>query len=83
DVYKRQGTYTARLGDLESRMDVLGMDRAAFVDLVQSDMPPRPSNYEAIVATNLGEREPSDEEAFGLELGPNNCAASQDALTSD
>ncbi|WP_049902859.1 MBL fold metallo-hydrolase [Halococcus agarilyticus] len=77
------GTYTARLGDLESRMDALGMDRAAFVDLVQSDMPPRPSNYEAIVATNLGEREPTDEEAFALELGPNNCAASQDVLTSD
>jgi glyoxylase-like metal-dependent hydrolase (beta-lactamase superfamily II)/rhodanese-related sulfurtransferase len=77
------GTYTARLSDLKHQMDALGMDREEFVDFVQSDMPPRPSNYEEIIATNLGEREPTDEKAFELEQGPNNCAASQDALTSD
>jgi hypothetical protein len=46
-------------------------------------MPPRPANYEDIIATNLGRRTADDEEAFELELGPNNCAASQDALTGD
>ncbi|WP_256686062.1 MBL fold metallo-hydrolase [Halococcus qingdaonensis] len=77
------GTYTARLGDLEARMNALGMTREEFVEFIQSDMPPRPSNYEEIIATNLGQRETTDEKAFELEQGPNNCAASQDALTSD
>lgn len=77
------GTYTAQLGDLEERMDALDMDFDEFIEFIQSDMPPRPSNYEEIIATNLGKQEPSDEKAFALERGPNNCAASQDALTSD
>jgi hypothetical protein len=57
------------------------MEEEAFVELVLSDMPPRPSNYERIIATNLGQEEIDDGEAFELELGPNNCAASRDALT--
>jgi glyoxylase-like metal-dependent hydrolase (beta-lactamase superfamily II) len=77
------GTYTAPLGELKSRMDALSMDEDDFVELVLSDMPPRPANYEDIIATNLGQAEIDDDEAFTLELGPNNCAASQDALTSD
>jgi glyoxylase-like metal-dependent hydrolase (beta-lactamase superfamily II)/rhodanese-related sulfurtransferase len=77
------GTYTAPIGELKSRMDALSMDEADFVELVLSDMPPRPANYVNIIATNLGQEEIDDEEAFTLELGPNNCAASQDALTSD
>jgi len=76
------GTYTAPLGDLEARMDALLMDEDAFVDTVLADLPPRPANYVEIIETNLGLQEPDDEEAFTLELGPNNCAASQDALTS-
>jgi hypothetical protein len=59
------------------------MDEDDFVELILSDMPPRPANYEDIIATNLGQRTADDEEAFTLELGPNNCAASQDALTGD
>jgi glyoxylase-like metal-dependent hydrolase (beta-lactamase superfamily II) len=77
------GTYTAPIGDLRERMDALSMDEDDFVDLVLADMPPRPANYEQIIATNLGQEAVDDEEAFTLELGPNNCAASQDALTSD
>jgi glyoxylase-like metal-dependent hydrolase (beta-lactamase superfamily II) len=77
------GTYTAPIGDLRERMDALSMDEDDFVDLVLADMPPRPANYEQIIATNLGQEDVDDEEAFTLELGPNNCAASQDALTSD
>jgi len=46
-------------------------------------MPPRPANYEDIIATNLGQQEADDEEAFELELGPNNCAASQESLADD
>ncbi len=77
------GTYTSTVGELRKSMAVLSMDREEFVEFILSDMPPRPSNYEEIIATNLGQRHTDDEEAFELELGPNNCAASQDSLTSD
>ncbi|MFW5938714.1 MAG: MBL fold metallo-hydrolase [Halanaeroarchaeum sp.] len=77
------GTYTATLGELVDRMAVLSMDEDAFVERILADMPPRPANFEDIIATNLGRRETDDEEAFELELGPNNCAASQAALTED
>ena len=77
------GTYTAPLGALVEEMDALTMDEDEFVDLILSDMPPRPANYEDIIATNLGQNAVDDEEAFTLELGPNNCAASQDSLAGD
>ncbi|MCG1003164.1 MULTISPECIES: MBL fold metallo-hydrolase [Halobacterium] len=77
------GTYTATLGDLVAEMDALTMEEDEFVDLVLSDMPPRPANYEDIIATNLGQNAVGDDEAFTLELGPNNCAASQDSLAGD
>jgi glyoxylase-like metal-dependent hydrolase (beta-lactamase superfamily II)/rhodanese-related sulfurtransferase len=77
------GTFTAPIGDLVAEMDALTMDEDAFVDLILSDMPPRPANYEDIIATNLGQHAVDDEEAFTLELGPNNCAASQDSLAGD
>jgi glyoxylase-like metal-dependent hydrolase (beta-lactamase superfamily II) len=77
------GTYTAPLGSLVETMDALTMDEDAFVDLVLSDMPPRPGNYEEIIATNLGLETVDDDEAFALELGPNNCAASQESLAGD
>ncbi|WP_394741895.1 MBL fold metallo-hydrolase [Natronococcus roseus] len=74
------GTYTAPIGELREKMAALTMNEAEFVELVLSDMPPRPANHEAIIATNLGQEETDDEEAFELELGPNNCAASRDSL---
>ncbi|MFO8114798.1 MAG: MBL fold metallo-hydrolase [Halorubrum sp.] len=77
------GTYTAPVGDLVEEMDALTMDEDAFVELVLSDMPPRPANYEEIIATNLGQNAVDDDEAFTLELGPNNCAASQESLAGD
>jgi glyoxylase-like metal-dependent hydrolase (beta-lactamase superfamily II)/rhodanese-related sulfurtransferase len=82
-VPAEDGTYTASLGRLVDEMDALTMDEDAFVDLILSDMPPRPANYEAIIATNLGQNAVDDEEAFTLELGPNNCAASQQSLAGD
>jgi glyoxylase-like metal-dependent hydrolase (beta-lactamase superfamily II)/rhodanese-related sulfurtransferase len=77
------GTYTAPIGQLREEMDALGMAEDDFVDLILSDMPPRPANYEEIIATNLGQNSVDDEKAFTLELGPNNCAASQDSLAGD
>ncbi|WP_459191958.1 MBL fold metallo-hydrolase [Halosimplex sp. J119] len=77
------GSFTAPLGTLVAEMDALTMTEDEFVDLILTDMPPRPANYEAIIATNLGQNEVDDEEAFTLELGPNNCAASQESLAGD
>ncbi|MCL9814542.1 MBL fold metallo-hydrolase [Natranaeroarchaeum aerophilus] len=77
------GTYTAPIGQLVDEMAALRMDEDEFVDVILSDMPPRPANYEDIIATNLGQQTADDEEAFELELGPNNCAASQDSLADD
>jgi glyoxylase-like metal-dependent hydrolase (beta-lactamase superfamily II) len=70
------GVHGATLGELRDRLDLLGLDREAFVERVLGDMPPRPANYERIIATNLGREEVDPAEAFELELGPNNCAAS-------
>jgi glyoxylase-like metal-dependent hydrolase (beta-lactamase superfamily II) len=77
------GTYSARLGDLRESLDLLSMDRDAFVEHVLADMPPRPANYEEIIAVNLGREDVDDETAFELELGPNNCAATADAAGDD
>jgi glyoxylase-like metal-dependent hydrolase (beta-lactamase superfamily II)/rhodanese-related sulfurtransferase len=77
------GTYTATVGELVEEMDALTMEEEAFVELILSDMPPRPANYVDIIATNLGQNDVDDDEAFTLELGPNNCAASQDSLADD
>ncbi|APX98348.1 MBL fold metallo-hydrolase [Natronorubrum daqingense] len=82
-VPAEDGTYTAPIGQLEEDMAALTMNEDEFVELILSDMPPRPANYEEIIATNLGQRETGDEEAFELELGPNNCAASQESLAGD
>lgn len=72
------GTYTARLGDLERELPAFGQPREAFVAATLADMPPRPNNFQEIIATNLGRASVDDDEAFELELGPNNCAASAD-----
>jgi len=72
------GTYTATLGTLREDLWVFDVDEESFVDRILADMPPRPSNFEDIIAANLGESTPDDEAAFEWELGPNNCAATAD-----
>ena len=69
------GRYVATLAALRGRLDVLTLDGDAFVERILANMPPQPANYETIIETNLGRRETDDAEAFELELGPNNCAA--------
>jgi glyoxylase-like metal-dependent hydrolase (beta-lactamase superfamily II) len=76
------GTITAPLGEIVSRMPILTADESAFVTEVLREMPPRPANYQQIIDINLGADRADDATAFRLELGPNNCAASTDALTS-
>ena len=74
---REDGAYLEPIGDIEDDVDLLSLDKAEFVADVLADMPPRPANYEDIIATNLGQQTATDEEAFELELGPNNCAASE------
>ncbi|MFY4812863.1 MBL fold metallo-hydrolase [Haloarcula sp. AONF1] len=69
------GTFTATLGTLRDRLPGFAMDREAFVEYVCDDIPPRPANFERIIAINLGTETADDDTAFELELGPNNCAA--------
>jgi glyoxylase-like metal-dependent hydrolase (beta-lactamase superfamily II)/rhodanese-related sulfurtransferase len=82
-VPAEDGTYTAPIDQLVAEMDALSMNENDFVETVLADMPPRPANYEEIIATNLGQNAVDDDEAFTLELGPNNCAASQKSLAGD
>ncbi|KAB1188473.1 MULTISPECIES: MBL fold metallo-hydrolase [Haloferax] len=69
------GVYVASLGELRQRLDALSMDADDFVEYVLADMPPRPANYERIIETNLGIVDLDDDDAFDVEVGPNNCAA--------
>lgn len=77
------GSFTDRLGDIAAAMPALDRDRESFVEFVLADMPPRPDNYEDIIATNLGQRALDDDTAAELERGPNNCAATTDAMTGE
>lgn len=71
-----EGAYLATLADLRERLDVLDLSRGAFVDRILDDLPPQPANYEQIIDVNLGRKSINSEDAFELELGPNNCAVS-------
>lgn len=71
------GSFTATVGELKSRLRGFDESREQFVERVTSDLPPQPSNYEEIIEVNLGRESASSEEAFELELGPNNCAVSE------
>ncbi len=69
------GTYTAPLGSVRDRLAVFGESAEAFVARVTATEPPQPANAGRIVAVNLGRAAAAGDEAFELELGPNNCAA--------
>ena len=57
-------------------LDVLGLDREAFVETITATLPEKPPNYEGVIAANRGVESPPDETAaIELELGPNRCAA--------
>jgi len=75
------GSFTDSLGAIATAMPALGRDRESFVEFVLTDMPPRPENYEEIIATNLGQQPLDEDTAAELERGPNNCAATTDAMT--
>ena len=71
---RRDGAVTAPLGTVRAAVAELALDEEAFVAQVLADMPPRPSNYLAIIGVNLGGGLDADA-ASRLEVGANNCAA--------
>jgi glyoxylase-like metal-dependent hydrolase (beta-lactamase superfamily II)/rhodanese-related sulfurtransferase len=71
---RRDGPLTAPLGTVRAAVPELALDEDAFVAQVLADMPPRPSNYLAIIGVNLG-GDLDDDAASRLEVGANNCAA--------
>lgn len=62
------------LGEVRGQVTLLRLDEDAFVRQVLEAMPPRPDNYEQIIATNLACGNGDD--VASLEVGANNCAAS-------
>jgi glyoxylase-like metal-dependent hydrolase (beta-lactamase superfamily II) len=74
---REDGSYLATVGELAGSLELLDVDRETFVERVVADMPPRPANYESIIEANLGRARVTDDEAFTMELGPNNCAAGE------
>ena len=60
------------LGDVRAAVPELAIeDSGEFAERLLSEMPPRPANYEAIIAVNAGVH-PFDPE---LETGGNSCSA--------
>ncbi len=73
---RADGSFTAALGELR-KLRAFDESREEFVKRVTADLPPQPANYHKIIALNLGQQPVEDEEAFEIELGPNNCAVSE------
>ena len=67
----RAGAIAPTIGEVRAEVPELAIiDPGAFADQVLADMPPRPANYEAIIAANAGRGTPNPE----LESGANSCA---------
>ncbi|HYF24187.1 MAG TPA: MBL fold metallo-hydrolase [Baekduia sp.] len=67
----RAGAVAPTLGEVRARVRELALDDPdRFADEVLAAMPPRPANYEAVIAVNSGLR-PFDPD---LETGGNSCA---------
>lgn len=71
------GTFTARLGALRERLQAFSEPQDAFVERILAELPPQPPNHEELIEINLGHQSADQEEAFELELGPNNCAVAE------
>jgi glyoxylase-like metal-dependent hydrolase (beta-lactamase superfamily II)/rhodanese-related sulfurtransferase len=70
---RRQGPLAPTLGEVRTAVAELRLDESEFARRVTASMPPRPANYEQIIAVNLGRSAPGLD-APRLEVGANNCA---------
>lgn len=66
---------TASLSAVRERNDHLGTTRSAFVDAITDSIPDTPPNHDRIKRVNTGRETVDADEAQGIELGPNRCAA--------
>ncbi len=66
--------HSARLGELPARIDVLGLEEAAFVETVMDRLPENPPNHGRIVKHNRAGTLP-ESDVIELEAGANRCAA--------
>lgn len=65
------GPVAATLGEVRRTVPELALEDASeFAEMLLADMPPRPANYEAVIAVNAG-RHPYDAD---LESGGNSCS---------
>ena len=72
------------VGELRTHNEILQLEEEAFVEHMFENLPPKPPNYETVIATNVGDYVPEDEaEERELELGPNRCAATADSVVAD
>ncbi len=68
------GALAPTLREVQDTVPLLGLGEDAFALQVLAAMPPRPENYQEIIAANLARGEGDD--IASLEIGANNCAAS-------
>jgi glyoxylase-like metal-dependent hydrolase (beta-lactamase superfamily II) len=69
------GPISAALADVISRVRMLGLSAAAFVEAILARIPPTPPNHARIVALNEAGEMP-DGDPTDLEAGANRCAVS-------
>jgi len=69
------GTVQDLLGNLYQKNDRLQVeDEGEFRHLVTDNLPPQPNSHEEIRRTNMGKKDPEEEERREMEVGPNRCA---------
>jgi thiosulfate/3-mercaptopyruvate sulfurtransferase len=76
DVTPGKPVYTT-VGEARTGLELLGLDRDGFVRRLTGSVPEKPANYESIIDINTGETTEDESTASELELGPNNCAATE------
>jgi glyoxylase-like metal-dependent hydrolase (beta-lactamase superfamily II)/rhodanese-related sulfurtransferase len=63
----------ARLGDLGTRLAILGRSEDEFVTTVLASLGAKPPNFETIIAVNEGKAPLADLDPLDVEAGPNRC----------
>ncbi|HET7658419.1 MAG TPA: MBL fold metallo-hydrolase [Bacillales bacterium] len=71
----KDGSVQAKLGELYKVNDGLQIENeSAFKKQVSENLPPQPNAYQDIRETNMGKKQPGEEERSEMEIGPNRCA---------
>lgn len=75
DELNKDGSVGEKLGVLFEKNHGLNVkDKTTFRSMVTDNLPPQPNAYQVIRETNLGLKEPNEEEQREMEVGPNRCA---------